>query len=148
MKYEKYELQQDIDGLIQIISGERSERQQEIMQLKAEICKNHDWILDIPTLIKWGDHYQKIGFSNTQARNLINMRSVQFSGEFDSIEYSQQFTVNDEEMRFDLGREKSNDFRLLINCASFPKWVRQKYDEFREVLGIKFKQNPEMDKSK
>lgn len=126
----KHELQQDIDGLTQTISRERSERQQETMQLKAEIRKIHDWLPDTPTLIKWGEHCQKIGFSNTQARDLINMRPVQFSGELYSTEHSQRFTVNDAEMRFDMGRGKTSGFRLLINGVSLTQWFRQKYDEF------------------
>jgi peptidoglycan hydrolase CwlO-like protein len=52
LKHEKHELQQDIDGLTQTISRERSERQQETMQLKAEIHKIHDWLPDTLTLIK------------------------------------------------------------------------------------------------
>lgn len=146
LKYEKHELQQDIEGLTQTINRERSERQQETMQLKAEIRKIHDWLPDTPTLIKWGEYCQKIGFSNTQARDLINMKPVRFSGELYSSEHSQRFTVNDAELRFDLGREKPSGFRLLINGSSLTQWFRQKYDEFRETLGIKPKQQPEMGK--
>lgn len=148
LKHEKHELQQDIDGLAQTISRERSERQQETMQLKAEIRKIHDWLPDTPTLIKWGEYCQKIGFSNTQARELINMKSVRFSGELYSSEHSQRFTVNDAEMRFDRGTEKSSGFRLLINGVSLPQWFRQKYDEFRKALGFKPKQKPEVGEKK
>jgi peptidoglycan hydrolase CwlO-like protein len=52
LKHEKHELQQDIEGVTQTISKEWSERQQETMQLKAEIHKIHDWLPDMPTLIK------------------------------------------------------------------------------------------------
>ena len=148
LKHEKHELQQDIEGLNQTISRERSERQQETMQLKAEIRKIHDWLPDTSTLIKWGEHCQKIGFSNSQAKDLINMRPVRFSGKLYSTEHSQRFVINDAEMRFDLGREKSSAFRLLINGISLTQWFRQKYDEFREALGIKPKQNLEMEKNK
>lgn len=98
-------LQQDIDGLTQTINRERNERQQETMQLKAEIRKIHNWLPDTPTLIKWGEYCQKIGFSNTQARDLINMKPVRFSGELYSTEHSQRFTATNAEVRFDLGRE-------------------------------------------
>lgn len=148
LKHEKHELQQDIDGLKQTISKERSERQQETMQLKAEIHKIHDWLPDTPTLIKWGEYCQKIGFSNTQAKDLINMRPVRFSGELYSTEHSQRFTVNDAEMRFDRGMEKSSGFSLIINGVSLTQWFRQKYDEFREMLGIKPKQKQEVSKNK
>ena len=148
LKREKHELQQDIDGLTQTISRERSERQQETMRLKAEIYKIYDWLPDTPTLIKWGEYCQNIGFSNAQARDLINMRPVRFSGKLYSTEHSQRFTVNDAEMRLDRGTEKSSGFRLLINGVSLTKWFRQKYDEFREALGIKPKQKPEIGRNK
>lgn len=148
LKHEKYELQQDIDGLTQTICRERSERQQETMQLKAEIHKIYDWLPDTPTLIKWGEHCQNIGLSNTQARDLINMKPVRFSGKLYSTEHSQRFTINDAEIRFDLGREKSSGFRLLINGISLTQWFRQKYDEFREALGFKHKQKPEIGKNR
>lgn len=148
MKHEKHELQQDIDGLTQTISRERSERQQETMQLKAEINKIHNWLPDTPTLIKWGEYCQKIGFSSTQAKDLINMKPVRFSGELYSSEHSQRFKANDAEIRFDRGTEKSNGFRMLINGTNLTQWFRQKYDEFREALGIKPKQKQEVGKSK
>ncbi|MDL2277399.1 plasmid recombination protein [Parabacteroides sp. OttesenSCG-928-G07] len=148
LKHEKYELQQDIDGLTQTISRERSGRQQETMQLKAEIHKIHDWLPDTPTLIKWGEYCQKMGFSNTQAKDLINMRPVRFSGELYSTEYSQRFAVNDAEMRLDRGTGKLNGFRLLLNGVSLTQWFRQKYDEFRETLGIKPNQKQEVGKNK
>ncbi|MDF9829491.1 MobV family relaxase [Parabacteroides sp. PF5-6] len=148
LKQEKYELQQDIEGLTQTISRERSERQQETMRLKAEIHKIHDWLPDTPTLIKWGEYCQKIGFSNAQAKDLINMRLVQFSGELYSSEHNQRFTATDAEVRFDRGTEKPTGFRLLLNGVSLTQWFRQKYDEFREALGIKPKQRPEVGRSK
>jgi hypothetical protein len=120
LKYGKHELQQDIDGLTQTISRERSEQQQETMQLKAEIHKIHDWLPDTPALIKWGEYCQKIGFSNTQAKDLINMRPVRFSGELYSSEHSQRFTANNAEVRFDRGIGKPNGFRLLLNGQSCP----------------------------
>ncbi|MDL2265534.1 plasmid recombination protein [Parabacteroides sp. OttesenSCG-928-G21] len=148
LKHEKHELQQDIDGLTQTISRERSARQQETMQLKAEIHKIHDWLPDTPTLIKWGEYCQKIGFSNTQAKDLINMRPVQFSGELYSTEHSQRFAANNAEVRFDKGTGTLSSFRLLLNGISLAQWFRQKYDEFRETLGIKPKQKPQIGRNK
>ena len=148
LKYEKYELQQDIDGLTETISRERSERQQETMQLKAEIHKIHDWLPDTPTLIRWGEYCQMIGFSNNQARDLINMRPVRFSGELYSSEHSQRFAANNAEVRFDKGTGTPSSFRLLLNGISLAQWFRQKYDEFRETLGIKPKQKPQIGRNK
>lgn len=118
LKQEKYELQQDIDGLTQTISREQSERQREIMRLKAEIHKIYDWLPDTPTLIKWGEYCQKIGFSNTQAKDLINMRPVRFTGELYSTEHSQRFAANNAEVRLDKGTGTLSSFRLLHNGIS------------------------------
>lgn len=72
------------------------------------------------------------------------MRLVRFSGELYSSEHSQLFTANVAEIRFDRGTEKSRGFCLLINGTSFTQWFRQKYDDFREMLGIKPKQKLEI----
>lgn len=133
---------------LQTISRERSELQQETMQLKAEIHKIHDWLPDTPTLIKWGEHCEKIGFTRNQARDLINMKSVRFTGKLYSTEHSQLYDVSDAEVRFDLGREKTGRFCLRINGIDLAQWFRQKYDEFREALGFKPKQTPKMGESK
>jgi hypothetical protein len=148
LKREKHELQQDIDGLTQIIGRERSERQQETMQLKAEIHKIHDWLPDTPTLIKWGEHCEKIGFTRNQARDIIGMKPFRFTGELYSNEHSQRFKANDVEIRLERGTGKSSGFRLLINGIGLAQWFKQKYDEFREALGIKPKQKPEMGQNK
>ncbi|KAA6321284.1 hypothetical protein EZS27_029049 [termite gut metagenome] len=148
LKLEKHELQQDVDGLTQIVSRERNEHKKETLELKAEIIKIHDWLPDTPNLIKWREYCQKIGFSSNQAKDLINMKPVQFLGELYSSEHSQRFKVDDAEIRFDRDTERSSGFRLLINGISLTQWFRQKYDEFRKALGIKPKQKPRIGENK
>ena len=137
LKDEKQELQQKIIGLNQAVNRERQEKE----KFTGELNKINHWLPDTSNLIKWGEYCQKIGFSSTQAKELINMKPVRFSGELYSSEHSQRFTATDAEVRFDLGREKSSGFRLLINGTNLSQWFRQKYDEFREALGIKPKEN-------
>lgn len=72
------------------------------------------------------------------------MKPVRFTGKLYSTEHSQRYDVSDAEVRFDLGKEKPNGFRLVINGISLTQWFRQKYDEFREALGIKPKQIPKI----
>lgn len=144
LKCEKYELQQDVEGLTQTISRERNERQQETMKLKAEIHKIHDWLPDTPTLIKWGEYCQKIGFTKNQARDIIGMKPFRFTGELYSDTHSQRFKANDVEVRLEKGTGTQGTFRLLIDRIGLAQWFRQKYDEFREALGIKPKQKPEV----
>jgi hypothetical protein len=147
LKHEKNELQQDIEGLTQTISRERSERQQETMQLKAEIYKIHDWLPNTTTLIKWGEYCEKIGFTNNQAKDLINMKPIHFSGELYSNEYSQRFKADNVEVRLEKGT-KSGIFNLRINGINLIEWFRQKYDELKEALGIKPKKKLEVNKNK
>lgn len=144
LKGEKKELQQKITGLNQAVNQERTEKD----KLTGEINKIHYWLPDTPNLIKWGEYCQKIGFTSDQAKDLINMKPVLFSGELYSSEYSQRFKVNDAEVRFDRSTEKHSSFRLLINGISLTRWFRQKYDEFREALGLKPKQRLGMGKNK
>jgi hypothetical protein len=76
------------------------------------------------------------------------MKPVRFTGKLYSAEHSQWYTISDAEVHFDLGREKSNGFRLVINGISLTQWFRKKYDEFREAIGFKPKQTPKMVESK
>ena len=148
LKCEKYELQQDIEGLTQTISRERNERQQETMKLKAEIYKIHDWLPDTSTLIKWGEYCEKIGFTKNLAKDIIGMKPFRFTGELYSNEHSRRFKASNVEIRLERGTETQGAFRLLIDRIGLTQWFRQKYDEFRETLRIKPKQNPGMDRNK
>jgi hypothetical protein len=148
LKHEKHELQQDIDGLTQTIGRERSERQQETMQLKAEIHKIHDWLPDTSTLIKWGEYCEQIGFTRNQARDIIGMKPFRFTGELYSSEHSQRFKANDMEIRLDRGAGTHGSFRLMIDKIGLSQWFKQKYKEFLDAIGMKPKQKPEMGKSK
>jgi hypothetical protein len=147
LKHEKYELQQDIGGLTQTISRERSERQQETMQLKAEIHKIYDWLPDIPTLIKWGEYCEKIGFTGNQAKDIIGMKPFRFTGELYSSEHSQRFKADDAEIILEKNN-KSGIFNLQVNGIKLIEWFRQKHREFLEALGIKPRHKPEIGKSK
>jgi FtsZ-binding cell division protein ZapB len=144
LKDEKQELQREIAGLNRAIKQEQQEKQ----QLTGELNKIHYWLPDTPKLIKWGEYCRKMGFTDNQAKDLINMKPVRFSGELYSTEHSQKYTVYDAEVRFDLGREKSNGFCLRINGIDLTQWFRQKYDEFREALGLKPKQTRKMGENK
>jgi hypothetical protein len=88
LKFEKHELQQDIDGLTQTINRERSKHQKETLELKAEIIKIHDWLPDTPTLIKWGEYCEKIGFTKNQAKDIIGMKPFRFTGKLYSNEHT------------------------------------------------------------
>ncbi|MDR0431665.1 MAG: plasmid recombination protein [Tannerellaceae bacterium] len=148
LKHEKHELQQEVEGLTQTINRKRSERQQETMQLKSEIQKIHDWLPDTPMLIKWGEYCEKIGFTKNQTRDIIGMKPFRFSGELYSNEHSQRFKANDVDVRLEKRTESQGLFRLLIDRIGLTQWFRQKYNEFREALGIKPKQTQEMSRNK
>jgi hypothetical protein len=117
------------------------------MQLKAEIHKIHDWLPDTPTLIKWGEYCEKIGFTRNQARDIIGMKPFRFTGELYSSEHSQRFKADDAEIRLGRGH-KSGIFNLQINGVSLIEWFRQKYQEFLEALGLKPRQKSEIGRHK
>jgi hypothetical protein len=136
LKHEKYELQQDVDGLTQTISRERSEHQRDTMELKVEIHKIHDWLPDTPALIKWGEYCEKIGFTRNQARDIIGMKPIRFSGELYSNEHSLRFKANDVEVRLERSTELQSPFRLLIDRIGLSQWFKQRYREFQEAIGL------------
>ncbi|MDR0680730.1 MAG: plasmid recombination protein [Dysgonamonadaceae bacterium] len=148
LKHEKNELQADIEGLTEKISKERSEHQQETRVLKAEIVKINDWLPDVPTLIKWGEYCERIGFSKNQARDIIGMKPLRFTGELYSNEHSKRFKANDMEIRLERGTESQGSFRLLVDRIGLTQWFKQKYREFQEAIGVNVKQTQENVKNK
>jgi hypothetical protein len=112
------------------------------MKLKAEIHKIHDWLPDTPALIKWDEYCERIGFTRNQARDIIGMKPIRFSGELFSNEHSKRFKASEAEIQLEKG-SKPGIFNLHINNISLIEWFRQKQREFLAALGIKPKQKPE-----
>lgn len=142
LKAENKELRQEISGLNKTINREQQEKE----KITSELNKIHDWLPDTPNLIKWGEYCRKIGFTNSQAKDLINMKPVRFSGEIYSSEHSQRFKADNVEVRFGRGT-KSGVFNLSINGLSLIEWFRQKHREFLEHLGVKPKLKSETGRS-
>jgi hypothetical protein len=118
------------------------------LELKAEIIKIYDWLPKTPTLIKWGEYCERIGFTKNQAKDIISMKPVQFSGELYPNEHNQRFKANDVEVRLERGTESQDAFRLLIDRIGLSQWFKQKYKEFQEAIGIKPKQKLEIGDNK
>jgi len=125
---------QDIARLTQTIARERSEHQKTVGDLKAELDKIDEWLPDTKSLVKWGEHCRRIGFSDSQAKELIAMKPVRFTGELYSNEHSQRFKATDAEARLE---RRDNAFRLFIDGTGIIQWFRQKHQEFLQRLGIK-----------
>lgn len=143
LQTENKELRQEITGLNQTIN----EQQQEKEKIIGELNKVHNWLPDTSNLIKWGEYCRKIGFTYNQAKDLINMKSIRFSGELYSTEHSQRFKADDAEIRLERSA-KSGILNLHINGFSLIEWFRQKHREFLEHLGIKPKQKPEVNQTR
>lgn len=111
--------------------------QQTIGKLQGEIDRIYHWLPDTPQLIKWGEYCRSLGFSDGQARDLVNMKTVRFSGELYSHEHSQHFEVENSEARLMRDEKGSGGFQLFIDRIPILRWFRQKAKEFLEHIGIK-----------
>lgn len=134
--------QQEIVKLNQTINRERQENQKTIGDLKAELNKVYEWLPDAPTLIKWGEHCKKIGFSDSQAKDLVNMKPVRFTGGLYSNEHSQRFRADSVEARLEKRADGSGSFRLLIDKINIVQWFRQKYQGVRQAIRPQIKPTP------
>lgn len=143
LKIENDEIRQEITGLNQTISRNQQEKE----KLTGELNKIYYWLPDTPNLIKWGEYCQKIGFTGSQAKDLIAMKPIRFSGELHSNEHNQRFKADDAEIRLKRGT-KSGIFSLHINGISLIEWFRQKHREFLAAIGIKPKEKTEVTKTK
>ena len=113
--------------------------QQTIGKLQNEIDRIYGWLPDTPQLIKWGEYCRSLGFSDGQARDLVNMRPVRFSGELYSREHSQHFETENSEARLMRDEKGPGGFQLFIDRVPILRWFRQKAKEFLEHIGIKIK---------
>ena len=111
--------------------------QQTIGKLQNEIDRIYGWFPDTPQLIRWGEYCRSLGFSDGQARDLVNMRPVRFSGSLYSHEHSQHFEVENSEARLMRDEKGPGGFQLFIDRIPILRWFRQKAKEFLERLGIK-----------
>lgn len=132
-------LRGEIEGLNKTIRQERREHEQSVEKLQGEIDKIYGWFPDTPQLIRWGEYCRSLGFSDGQARDLVNMRPVRFSGKLYSSEHSQHFEIENAEARLTRDEKGSGRFELLINRIPIIQWFRQKVKEFLEHIGIKIK---------
>jgi hypothetical protein len=148
LKHEKNELQQDIDGLTQTISRERSERQQETMQLKAEIHKIHSLFPKIKELLRIEKLCKYLGFSDELTKMILSMNPVGFKGKLYSSEYKRSFETDYSKAEIKPHSTEKEKLQLTIDGVSDTNWFRQKYKEFQETIRVKPKQKPEMGKSK
>jgi hypothetical protein len=148
LKHEKHELQQDIDGLTQTISKERSERQQETMQLKAEIHKIHSLFPKIKELLRIENLCKHLGFSDELTKMILDMKPVGFKGKLYSSEYKRSFETDYSKAEIQPDPTEKEKLQLTIDGVSDTNWFRQKYKEFQEAIRIKPKLKPEVGKSK
>lgn len=117
----------------------QQQSQQTIGKLQGEIDKIYGWFPDTPQLIRWGEYCRSLGFSDGQARDLVNMRPVRFSGKLYSSEHSQHFEIENAEAKLMRDEKGPGRFELLINRIPIIQWFRQKAKEFLEQIGIKIK---------
>jgi hypothetical protein len=134
LRSENESREQEIARLNQTIARERSEHQKVVGDLKTQLDKIDEWFPDAKPLIKLGEYCRGIGFSDTQAKDLIAMRPVRFTGELYSHEFTQLFKATDTEAQLE---KRDNVFRLLINGTGIIQWFRQKHKEFLLKIGIK-----------
>lgn len=139
LKSENQSLRQDIAGVNQIINRERLKNEKAIGELKTELNKVYEWLPDTPNLIKWGEYCKHIGFSDREARELVNMKPIYFSGELYSKEHHQRFKAEDVEVRLHKSVKNPGAFGLFINGTNIFQWFKQKYDQFLKTIGIKIK---------
>ena len=121
------------------IDRERREHEQTAKGLQGEIDRIYGWFPDTPQLVKWGEYCRSLGFSDGQARDLVNMRPVRFSGELYSHEHSQHFETEHSEARLMRDEKGPGGFQLFIDLIPILQWFRQKAKEFLEHIGIKIK---------
>jgi hypothetical protein len=124
---------QEVTRLTQTIARERSEHQKAVGDLKTELNKIDELFPDTKPLIKMGEYCRNIGFSDSQAKDLIAMSPVRFTGELYSHEFTQRFKVTDADTRLE---KRDNVFRLLIDGTGIVQWFRQKHKEFLLKIGI------------
>ncbi len=146
LKKEKKSQQQEITILNQTITRERKENEQKTRELKVELNKIYDWLPETKSLVNWGEYCKNIGFSDSQAKDLVNMRPIYFSGELYSKEHSQRFKAHNSEFRLEKDI-KRGIFSLLINKIDIFDWFKQKHREFLEAIGIRPKQRLEAEQS-
>lgn len=136
---ENERLHSEIKRQNKTIDRERREHEQTAKRLQGEIDRIYGWFPDTPQLIKWGEYCRSLGFSDGQARDIVNMRPVRFSGKLYSSEHSRHFETEHSEALLLRDEKGSGGFQLFIDRIPILQWFRQKAKKLLEHIGIGIK---------
>ncbi len=148
LKEEKETLIQDVKSLKQNIQTMQKEHQTAMDKLKQELKKIHDLFPKLKELLWIERLLQVMRFSEELIKEILEMKPIGFKGEIYSTEYQRYFKTERSVAEIKEHPKEKDKLQLTIDGVSDTSWFRQKYKEFQESIGIKFKQKPEMGKNK
>ncbi|MDH6313099.1 MULTISPECIES: MobV family relaxase [Bacteroidales] len=148
LKDEKESLIQELKILKQNTQTMQKEHQTAMDKLKQELKKIYGLFPNIKDLLWIEKLLQVMKFSEELIKEILKMKPVSFKGEIYSTEYQRYFKTEHSVAEIKEHPKENNKFQLTIDGVSDTNWFRQKYKEFQESIGIKFKQKPKIGESK
>jgi len=148
LKEEKENLVHEIKELKQNITTMQQEHITAINKLKQELKKIYDIFPKLKELL-WIEKLLKVmRFSESLVKDILQMKPVGFKGSIYSPEHKSSFQTEYSIAEIKSDPKDENKLKLHIDGVSNTNWFREKQNKFLESQGIKFKQKPEVGKSK
>ena len=116
------------------------ERQTVVNKLKQELTKIYDLFPKIKELLRIENLCSQIGFSNELTKMILEMKPVGFKGKLYSPEHKRSFETEHSVAEIKPHPTESNQLQLTIDGVSETNWLRQKYREFQQRIGINIKE--------
>lgn len=148
LKTEKTNLAKEAKDLKRYVQTIQQEHETTTSKLKQELKKIHDLFPKIKELLWIEKLLQAMRFSEALIREILKMKPVGFKGAVYSPEYQRYFKTERSVAEIKPHSKEPDKYQLTIDGVSDTNWCRQKYREFQEAIGIRAKQEPEIDKNK
>ena len=154
LEAENEDLKQDITNLQRQVEAEQREQKnmehrhsseinkidrsylQKIAEYDNRLKRIDNYFPDIKELLPIAEQCREVGFTEEMTRQLVNFQSVGFRGKLYSREHREKFRTEYSTATVERNPHEKGKFRLCIDGMPILEWVKMKFKELKEKLGI------------
>ena len=137
---ENHELKKEISRLNNHILKMEKDHKEETDRLTRQLDKIFGLFPAIKEWLRIEELCRIIGFGKDMIKDLINRKSVTFSGSLYSPDFKRDFKTERSTAKVEPHPEQRGKLRLMIDGVSDSTWFRNKRTEFLQRIGIKQRQ--------
>lgn len=90
----------------------------------------------VKELIPIAEQCREVGFTEELTRRIVSLQPVEFKGRLYSKEYKEKFRTEHSTATVERNPQEKGKFRLCIDGIPILDWLRKKFQEIKEKLGL------------